>query len=120
MNWKRCIRTFNASNTENTRNESCVKKAKALSKIYYKTRTEEAHEALKQAESERAKQKYKEHTKEETKRTTEWRKEQSKIIVKCEHCNIELKRPSIRAHLKATKHLINIENENEINTNSFL
>ena len=89
----------------------CVKKSKAMFKIYNKTRSEDDHELFLQAERERYKQHYKEHTEEENKRTAEWRKEQNKIIVKCKICNVEMKKLNRKYHLKSIKHSKNVKNE---------
>ena len=76
--------------------DDCLRKSKALFKVYYKTRSEEDHEAFKQAERERARQ---------------WYTERSKIIVKCKICNVEMKKPNMKNHLHTKKHISNIQNK---------
>ena len=74
-------------------------------------RTDDAYEELRQTENERYRIYYKYSSKYEKERVAKWLKEQSKISVTCEICNIQLKKPSLPDHRKSKKHLENLKQQ---------
>ena len=75
---------------------ACVTKSRELRLSYWRTKAPEDLEAFKQAERERYIQHYKENKEEGNQRTKVWKQKQSKIIVKCEICGVEIKKPCLK------------------------
>ena len=86
---------------------------RALLDKCYKTRinliknpSPEAKEEYKQAERERHRQIYKENTEAENQRKKIWGSQD----IKCDICNVKLKRASLNGHLKSKIHISKIQN----------
>ena len=84
-----------------------LEKCMLLRRKFRLERTDESLQQLKDAENERHRFYYKHNKETEKERTTKWHKEQSKIIVNCEICNIQIKKPSLNQHIKTKKHIAN-------------
>ena len=91
----------------------CITRSREARLRFYREKTTEAHEAFKEAERQRTRQFYKENRKAEIDRVAKWHKKQGQVTVTCDICKIQLKKISMKEHIKSLKHIKNL-NCNEI------
>ena len=94
---------------------SLLEKCILLRRRFRIERTDEALQELRDAENERHRFYYKHNKQTEKERMARWQKEQNKIILTCEACNIQFRKLYLTQHTKTKKHIGNLSNLNDKN-----
>ena len=93
--------------------KSLLEKCILLRRKFRVERTEESLQQLRDAENERYRFYYKHNKERENERSTKYHKEQSKIIVTCEVCNVQFQKVYLTQHTKTKKHIANLSKLND-------